>query len=107
MGLAAGLSEEQLNGLGAWRDNALFTERQRALLAYAEAMLSPDGVDDQAYRGVSRFFGEREIVELTLNAAFYTAVAQFTRTLRVEHDAEGHSGRYGLDEPQRHRDTEN
>jgi hypothetical protein len=51
-------------------------------------MLSSDGVDDAVYEKVVRLLGPREVVEVTLSASFYAAVAQFTRTLRLAHDPE-------------------
>ena len=95
MGLSCGLTEAQIGDLDRWRDSSSFSERQRALLSYADAMTSPDGVDDATYQALSTILPPREMVEITLSAAFYAMVAQLTRALRVPADADGVVGRYG------------
>lgn len=95
MGLSCGLTEAQIGDLDRWRSSPNFSDRQRALLSYAEAMTSPDGVDDGTYQALSTILPPREMVEITLSAAFYAMVAQLTRALRVPLDADGVAGRYG------------
>jgi alkylhydroperoxidase family enzyme len=58
-------------------------------------MAAPGGVDDPTFEAVGEFLTPAAIVEVTLNAAFYAAVAQFTGALRVEHDPEDPGSRYG------------
>lgn len=69
---ARGLGEEEqrIYQLDAWRDSPLYTQRERAALAWTEAVtrISPQSVDDGLYRQVREQFGERELVFLTLAA---------------------------------------
>ncbi len=95
MGAAAGLSAEQLADIPEWRTSTRFSPRSRALLAYADAMVSSDGVDDATFDGVAAFLNPAEIVEVTLNASFYAAVAQLTTALRIEADPDDPTSRYG------------
>ena len=58
--MSCGISAAQIDGLAQWRDNKLFDERQRAILAYADGMVSADGVDDATFAAMKRFFDARD-----------------------------------------------
>jgi AhpD family alkylhydroperoxidase len=64
----AGETEQRLYALSAWQETPFFTERERAALAWSEAItyISEDEVDDALYEEVRRYFSEKEIVDLTL-----------------------------------------
>jgi alkylhydroperoxidase family enzyme len=65
---AAGETEQRLYLLDAWRESPLYSERERAALAWTEAVtLVADGhVPDEAYDFASNHFTEDELVALTL-----------------------------------------
>ena len=65
---AAGETEQRLYLLDAWRETSLYSERERAALAWTEAVtLVADGhVPDSVYDEVSNHFTEDELVALTL-----------------------------------------
>jgi AhpD family alkylhydroperoxidase len=64
---ARGESEERLYLLDAWRESPLYTERERAALAWTEAvtLVSQTHVPDAVYEEVRRHFAEDELVKLT------------------------------------------
>jgi AhpD family alkylhydroperoxidase len=64
---AAGESEQRLYTLDAWRETPFFTERERAALAWTEALtlISQTHAPDDVYDEVKKQFSEKEIVELT------------------------------------------
>ena len=64
----AGETEERLYLLEAWRDSPLYTDRERAALAWTEALtlLPQTGAPDDVYAQVTAQFAETEIVHLTL-----------------------------------------
>lgn len=57
----------RLHHIAAWRESDLFTSRERAALAWAEALttLSPTGVPDDLYQRVRGQLSEQEITDLT------------------------------------------
>jgi AhpD family alkylhydroperoxidase len=61
-----GETEQRLYALTAWRDTPFFTERERAALAFTEAvtLMNGDHVPDEAYRAVSEHYDEDEIAAL-------------------------------------------
>src|SRR5262245_18358739 len=68
---AACESEQRLYALNAWRETPLFTERERAGLAWVEAitLVSETHVPDEVYDDARRHFSEKEIFDLTVSAA--------------------------------------
>lgn len=65
---AAGESEARLYLLNAWHESPLYTDRERAALAWTEAvtLVSETGVPDEAWKAVSAAFSEAEIANLTV-----------------------------------------
>jgi AhpD family alkylhydroperoxidase len=53
--------------LAAWRESTLFTPRERAALAWTEALtqLPPQGIPDDIYERVCTQWPEKELTELT------------------------------------------
>ena len=65
---AHGETEQRLYALSAWRETPFFTERERAALAWTEAVteISQNHVPDEVYELARQYFGEKELVDLTL-----------------------------------------
>ncbi|HTL59921.1 MAG TPA: carboxymuconolactone decarboxylase family protein [Candidatus Limnocylindrales bacterium] len=65
---AAGESEQRLYLLDAWRESPFYTERERAALAWAEAvtLVADNHVPDDVYEQARTQFTEAELVNLTL-----------------------------------------
>ena len=65
---AAGESEQRLYGLDAWEESPYYSDRERAALAWAEAVtnIQQGHVPDAVYEQVRKFFTEKELADLTL-----------------------------------------
>jgi AhpD family alkylhydroperoxidase len=65
---AEGESEQRLYALNAWRETPFFTERERAALAWTEAitLVSQTHAPDDVYEEVREQFNEKEIMDLTV-----------------------------------------
>ncbi len=65
---ARGESEQRLHVLAAWREAPFYSARERAALAWCEALtvLPQTGAPDDVYAQVREQFAEHEIVALTL-----------------------------------------
>jgi len=65
---AAGEAERRIYALSAWREAPFFSGRERAALAWAEAvtLLAESRVPDDVYEEARRHFTERELVDLTM-----------------------------------------
>jgi AhpD family alkylhydroperoxidase len=65
---AAGETEQRLYVLEAWREAPFYTKRERAALAWAEAVtvLEHKEVSDEVYEQARAQFSETELIDLTL-----------------------------------------
>jgi alkylhydroperoxidase family enzyme len=65
---ARGEKEERLYLLDAWRESPLYSERERAALAWTEAvtLISRTHAPDAIYEEARRHFTEEELVKLTV-----------------------------------------
>jgi AhpD family alkylhydroperoxidase len=68
---ATGETEMRLYELDAWRETPFYTDRERAALAWVEAItkVADKHVPDDVYEQVKKQFSEKEIVDLTVLAA--------------------------------------
>ena len=81
---AIGESEQRLYALAAWRETPYFSERERAALAFTEAvtLVADDHVPTEAYDAVAERFSDAEVAALvslivTVNA--WNALSVSTR----------------------------
>lgn len=65
---ASGETEQRLYSLDAWRETPFYSERERAALAWTEAVtvLTDGFVPDEVYEVVCEQFTEQEIISLTM-----------------------------------------
>jgi len=64
----AGESDERMHLLSAWREAPIYTARERAALAWTEAvtLISEHHVPDEVYDEARQHFSEKELVDLTM-----------------------------------------
>lgn len=64
----AGETEERLYLLSAWRESSLYSERERAALAWTESLtlVAETGAPDDVYDGLEPHFTDEEKVNLTM-----------------------------------------
>jgi len=87
---AAGETEQRLYTISAWREAPFYSERERAALAWAEAVtkLKDGNVPDEVYEEARSQFSEEELIDLTvavtlintynrLNIAFKTPAGDY------------------------------
>jgi len=84
---AAGETEERLYLLNAWRESSLYTPRERAALAWTEALtlVAQTGAPDADYEGLKPHFSESEIVNLTLLIGLINSWNRMAVGLRSQH----------------------
>jgi AhpD family alkylhydroperoxidase len=65
---AEGETEQRLYALNAWRETPFFSDRERAALAWAEAvtLVAEGHVPDEVYEEARQQFSEEELVNLTM-----------------------------------------
>ena len=82
--LKEGLTAEQVSAIANWQGSNLFSEPQRALLAYTDAMTREIDVSEAAVKGLREHFSERQTVELTMLIGAYNMLTRFLKALRVD-----------------------
>jgi AhpD family alkylhydroperoxidase len=86
---ARGEREERLYLLDAWRESPLYSKRERAALAWTEAvtLVAQDHVPDEVYDQAHAEFSDEELVRLTLLVATINAWNRFAIAFRSIHPA--------------------
>lgn len=85
--LKEGVSQAQLDALDNWRDaEELFSEQERAVLAYTDEMTLNVQVPQAIYEAVELFFNEQLVVEITATIASYNMVSRFLEALQIHTD---------------------
>jgi capsular polysaccharide biosynthesis protein len=95
LGQALGLTESELEALqGDYRSSALFDAREKAVLAWSEAMtLNTAKRDDQVWKELRGLFNEAEIVEISLACAMFNMINRLNDSFRTELEPEEYNRR--------------
>jgi AhpD family alkylhydroperoxidase len=82
---AAGETEQRLYALDAWRETPFFDDRERAALAWIEAvtLVSHTHVPDEVYEEARKHFSEKEMVDLTYLASTINAWNRIAVSMRA------------------------
>ena len=83
----AGEDEARLYLLSAWRESALYTPRERAALAWTEALtrVADTAAPDEDYEALKAHFSETEMVALTLLIGAINAWNRLAVGFRMHH----------------------
>jgi alkylhydroperoxidase family enzyme len=83
----SGLTEEQVEAIAHWNVADCFDARERAVLAYTDALVLQHGrVPDAVFAALKQHLSEVEIIELTYITCTYMMHAVMSRALRLEYD---------------------
>ena len=82
---AEGESEQRLYALDAWRETPFFDDRERAALAWVEAvtLVAQTHVPESVYDEVKKHFSDQQIIDLTYLAATINAWNRLAVSLRA------------------------
>jgi AhpD family alkylhydroperoxidase len=83
---ALGENEQRLYSLDAWRECPYYTDRERAALAWTEAVtvVANGHVPDEVYESVSALFTAKELTDLTIAVATINAWNRLAIAARTE-----------------------
>ena len=85
MGRASGISEAQIANLDRYRANVNFSDLQRLVLEYADAMTrTPVEVSDALFARLRERFNHAQLVELTSAIAWENYRARFDHACGIE-----------------------
>jgi alkylhydroperoxidase family enzyme len=84
---SVGLSEEKIAAIPHWQTASCYSEIERALLAYTDALVYDGGrVSDGIFAVLKTHLSDEEIFEFTYTVATYDMHAVITKALRLEYD---------------------
>src|SRR5580698_3201506 len=84
---SVGLSEEKIAAIPHWQAANCYTDIERALLAYTDALVYDGGrVSDGIFAVLKAHLSDEEIFEFTYTVAMYDMHAVITKALRLEYD---------------------
>jgi alkylhydroperoxidase family enzyme len=82
-----GVAEAKIAAVPAWQVSEVFDPRERAVLAYADALVLDGGrVADGVFEALKGFLDDEQILELTYITCLYEMHAVMSRALRLEFD---------------------
>ena len=77
-----GLDEAKVREVPRWRESDVFTDLERDVMAYAEAMtVTPPEVTDEMVAGLDRQLGHAAVVELTMMVAVENQRSRFNSAM--------------------------
>jgi AhpD family alkylhydroperoxidase len=82
-----GETQERLYLLNAWRESPLYSDRERAALAWTEALtrIAETQAPDDVYEEVRKHFSEQETVNLTMLIGMINLWNRFAISMRSVH----------------------
>jgi alkylhydroperoxidase family enzyme len=95
LGQALGLTDAELAALqGDYRASALFDAREKAVLAWSEAVtLNTAKRDDAVWNELRGLFSDAEIVEISLATAMFNMINRLNDSFRTELEPEEYNRR--------------
>jgi AhpD family alkylhydroperoxidase len=88
--LKLGETEDRLLLLNAWHESQLYTERERAALAWAESLtlIAESRAPDAVYEAAQSAFSDDELVALSIGVAMINAWNRLAIGFRLQHPAD-------------------
>jgi alkylhydroperoxidase family enzyme len=84
VGAKQGIPAQKLDALSRYATSDQFTTRERAALAYSEAIVREDReVTDACVARLREHFSEAEVVELTFIVGYQTFASKFAKAFRL------------------------
>jgi len=95
LGQALGLTDDEFAALqGDYGASPLFNEREKAVLAWSEAMtLNTAKRDGSAWNDLRRLFDDAEIVEISMACALFNMINRLNDSFRTELEPEEYNRR--------------
>ena len=82
--LKAGVTEEQYAAVPDFESSPLFTDSERAVMAFAKDSTLNVDVSDVIWNGAREHLSEREMVELTLTVSWYNSGVRIMGALKID-----------------------
>ena len=83
--VAMGETEQRLHSLAAWKECPYYSDKERAVLAFAEALTftHQQDVSEELYNALTQFFSKAEIADLTMAVTQINSWNRLNKTFRT------------------------
>lgn len=82
-----GVSDEQIAAIPDWQISSVFDDKERAVLAWADALILQGGrASDELFETLHSHLSDEDILELTYHVMGYNLHAVVCKALRLEYD---------------------
>jgi len=88
LALEVGVSGEQVGAISNWKESAVFSDLERAVLEYTDEAAQSVRVKDKTFTTLQEYLSEQSIVELTLSIGYWGMVARVLVPLQIELEAQ-------------------
>jgi AhpD family alkylhydroperoxidase len=82
--IKAGVSEEQFAAVPAFETSALFSAEEKAIMAFAKDSTLNVNVADAVWSEAARYLSERQMVELSINVAWYNSGVRIMGSMGID-----------------------
>lgn len=86
LGRRAGVTDADVTRVTRGPDEPAWSDRERALLTAADALVREQDLDDETWQQLHRHLDDREAIELCLLVGHYVMLATTIRALRIQPD---------------------
>ena len=96
LGQALGLKDNEFDALQSddYRDSTLFSDKEKAVIAWAEAMtLNTAKRDNKVWDDLKKHFNDAEIVEISLITGMFNMINRLNDSFRTELESEEYNRR--------------
>lgn len=85
-----GLSEQWINLMSVWRESPVYTEQERALLGWVDAVtkIAETGAPDDAFEALKAHFSDEDIVKITVAIGTINTWNRIAVGFRSQHPVE-------------------
>lgn len=83
IGEKCGLSRQQIDAIGDYKDSKLFNDDDKLILRYADELTMRAKVDDELFGKVEKLIGRANVLELTAATSFWNMMARNLNALQV------------------------
>lgn len=85
--LKAGVSEEQYAAVPEFETSPLFNAAERAIMAFAKESTLKVHVSDEIWNAAAKFLNEQQMVELSINVAWYNSGVRIMGSMAIDLEA--------------------
>lgn len=84
LGREAGITEDKINALEAGADSDTYSAKEKAVLRFADEVVTNDRVSEETFDDVTDFLTPEAVVELHLAVGFYIMTSKFLCTFDID-----------------------